>query len=160
MNGSSGSGGLALRDLPAETCLLLARTGPQRGTLCLGTWPFLSEWRISSDGDLQEKGPDHDLTSRTKLRHQKCLPTTHKSLSHLTKKRALMRASGSSGFLRHEPPFPCGVLNTPFSVPDSDVLVLVGLSVCWALLLCFNNKITSQTGQNDMCGQEDLKIKI
>lgn len=36
MDCSSGSGGLALRELPAETCLLLARTGPQRGKVVPG----------------------------------------------------------------------------------------------------------------------------
>ena len=36
----AGSGDLALRELPAELCLLLARTGTLEGVSCLGTWPF------------------------------------------------------------------------------------------------------------------------
>ena len=37
----AGSGDLALREPPAELCLLLAWTGTLEGVSCVGTWPLI-----------------------------------------------------------------------------------------------------------------------
>lgn len=62
------SGDLALRELPTELCLLLAKTWTLEGEgWALGPWPSLSEqrsfvwWRFTGTSL-----PDYDLSSRTK----------------------------------------------------------------------------------------------
>ena len=122
-----GPEGTASWDLPP-----LSQDWTSEGESCAwGHGPFISEWRISLDGDLQEKGPDHDLTLKTKTVTPKMFANNSHTPLTLTRKELCWELLGSLGILRHEPLSPCGVLNTPFSVPDSNVLVLFGLSVRW-----------------------------
>ena len=101
MDGSSGSGGLALRELPAETCLLLARTGPQRGKVVPGDMALSFQ---NGEFHWMEIYMKKVLTmtwpQEQKLWHQKCLSTTHTPLPHLTQKRALLRAFEEVGVFK------------------------------------------------------------
>ena len=98
----AGSGNLALRKPPAETCLLLARTRTSEGKVvpCLGPRPFLSGQKITFVKRFTETSLlDYERTSRTKDLVPKSLQLTT-LLPHLSWQRALLKAFGEFGVFK------------------------------------------------------------
>ena len=131
----AGSGDLTLCKPPTEICLLLTRTKTlEDESFVLGPFPFLSKQRITFIWKrfTGTSLPDHDLNSRTKSLTPRSLQQLTTSLPHYSYKRALPKALGEfcvfKAWTTHLLAWP---YNELFSVPDSNVLVLFGLILCW-----------------------------
>ena len=100
--------------------------------LCLGNLLFLVKQRITFVWwrFIGTSLPNHDLTSRTKDLTPRSLQQLITPLPHLSHKRALLKAFGGFGGFKtwatHLLAWPC---KKPFSVPNSNVLVLLALTV-------------------------------
>ena len=136
------SGNLTLRELPTEVGLLLARTWALEGESCaLGLGACCQDREEHLFGrDLQE----HRHLNVTWLQEQgfhtrKSVPTNH-APTHLSYKRALLKALGEFGIFKawatHLLAWLCSKL---FSVPNSNVLVLFGLTVSQTQTCIFSN---------------------
>ena len=136
-----GCGNLALKELPTEIRLLLARTGTLEGESCaLGSCPFWSGQRIPFLwleiyriiitwllSDLKNGGADME----------KFATTHHTHPSPFAFKGACWKRSVTLGFLGHEPPISLYEPVTDLSLFQTLALVLTGLTVRWAHRLAF-----------------------
>ena len=101
----AGRGNLALKEVPAEICLLLARTGALGWKLCLGTLPFLV--RIENNIYLVEiyrsmaTWPWPDL--KNKGSDMKSATTNHAHPSPFAFKGTCWKLSVTLEFLGHQP---------------------------------------------------------
>ena len=144
------SGDLALRVLPTEICLFLARSRTLEDEHCvLGLCPFLSEQRITFvwGRGFQEH---HYLTmtwpQEKRIWHQESLQQLTMPSLTLPIKGLCWKLSGSLRFFRHEPP-------TSLLRPVKNLSLSQTLTFCYCLVsprikhrdLHFHNKTTLTT---------------